>query len=404
MRHSQAFTRLEEPEVVLSWAAGVVRDWGNGKNGSDGSGWEYTFCWPGGQERKSGVQEERRPEVNEHQLIGDRIRSRRRKSGLTQADLAKKLGVGPAIVGHWETGRCGLPEDRVAALEKILGRGIASRGLQGDGRDNELSLDTAGLEMDPAKNEEYRQLLLSLVPADGESIGNRALREKLRGKIESRGGDLSDKDYWAIRRSLIDEAKIEQGRGRGGSVHRMVQAGKAAPLPRAESKLYEPFLKALENGYAPENNITRFVSEITAGQGRRPTGGKWTRPDITLIAVRTFSFVPGKRLEVVTFEVKPDQDVAFDGVYEAIAHSAFAHLAFLAVHVSGVKKDPDERILQECKRFGIGYITFTDPENYDTFETVINPSFEDPDPYAVDKFISNQISSANRDRLREFLR
>jgi hypothetical protein len=30
----------------------------------------------------------------------------------------------------------------------------------------------------------------------------------------------------------------------------------------------------------------------------------WSRPDIVSIEVRTFEFVPGKHLEIVTFEVK----------------------------------------------------------------------------------------------------
>jgi uncharacterized protein (DUF736 family) len=260
------------------------------------------------------------------------------------------------------------------------------------------------VELDPGRKREYQRLLLSLLPKDGESIGNGTLREQLRRQIEDDGGDLTDQDYWVIRNSLIDEGRIEQGRGRGGSVHRLVDPGKQAPAPKAECRLYEPFLEAIKKGYAPEYRISRSVMEITAAQGRRMTGGKWTRPDITLIAVRTFSFVPGKRLEVVTFEVKPDQDLAFDGVFEATAHSAFAHLAFLAVKVSGGKKAPDERILQECKRLGIGYITFTDAGDYDTFEVVNSPSHREPDPYEVDKFITTQISTSKQNELRELLR
>jgi hypothetical protein len=78
--------------------------------------------------------------------------------------------------------------------------------------------------------------------------------------------------------------------------------------------------------------------------------------DITLVGVRAFAFVPGKRLEVITFEVKPNLDQALDGVFEALAHSAFAYFAFLAVNISGYPEEdklPDDSLFDECKRLGI---------------------------------------------------
>jgi hypothetical protein len=37
----------------------------------------------------------------------------------------------------------------------------------------------------------------------------------------SSANELTDEDYWLLRDSLIDEGLLEQGRGRGGSVHRV---------------------------------------------------------------------------------------------------------------------------------------------------------------------------------------
>jgi hypothetical protein len=260
--------------------------------------------------------------------------------------------------------------------------------------------------MDPSKKRDYQQLLLSLVPAVGESIGNANLRDQVREKIRAQGDDLSDQEYWLLRNTLIEEGVLEQGRGRGGSVHRLEEAVAEAPPSRAESALYEPFLKAVTEGYAPANRIKRYVAEITAAQGRRMTVGKWTRPDITLLAVRGFSFIPGKRLEIITFEVKPNLDQALDGVFEALAHSAFAHLAFLAVDISSYGEDepPDDRVYQECKRLGIGYITFKDPADYNTFDIEISAAVKEPDPYEADKFITTQISADKQNDLRELLR
>src|SRR5947209_11855064 len=76
--------------------------------------------------------------------------------------------------------------------------------------------------MEACKRKEYREILLSLVPKSGESIGNVSLREELQTKIRDFGDDPTDEDYWFLRDSLIDEGLLEQGRGRGGSVHRVL--------------------------------------------------------------------------------------------------------------------------------------------------------------------------------------
>jgi len=183
----------------------------------------------------------------------------------------------------------------------------------------------------------------------------------------------------------------------------------AAPEVAAvrEAELYEPFQLAIVKGYTKDNRIKRFISEVTAQQGRRVTGGKWTRPDLTLVAVRTYTFTPGKRLEVITFEVKPDLDSALEGVYEALAHSAFAHRSYLAVDIREFKgpdaEIPDDRIVQECTRHGIGYIAFTEVSDYDTYEVVCTAKLNEPDPYEVDNFVRTQISPAKQEEIREFL-
>lgn len=268
--------------------------------------------------------------------------------------------------------------------------------------------------MEAARRAEYSQLLLSLVP-DGKSVGNFTLRDQLRKMVQVKGDELTDQDYWLLRDGLIDEGQVEQGRGRGGSVHRVTpevkpepDATAAAPIIRqAEATLYDPFQNAIRSGYAPANRIKRFILETTAAQGRRMTGGKWTRPDVTLIAVRTYSFTPGKRLEIITFEVKPSLDTALEGVFEALAHSAFAHRSFLAVNIpdyEDLDELPDDRIMQECNRLGIGYVVFSDPADYDTFDILSSARLNEPDPYEVDNFVNTQISPAGQEELREWLR
>lgn len=265
----------------------------------------------------------------------------------------------------------------------------------------------------PEKGSEYSKTLLDLIPTSGENIGNWKLREQLRNAIATVGDELTEQEYWSLRDDLIDQGVIQTGRGKGGSVHRVaVEAATPAAVEmpattaKAEAQLYEPFQKAITSGYVKDNRIKRFVSEITAQQGRRATGGKWSRPDFTLIAVRTYSFTPGKRLEVITFEIKPSVETAFEGIYEALAHQLPAHRSYLAACTGGYADDdeiPDQRIVQECSRLGIGYMTFSDPSDYDTYVIVNTAKLNERDPYDVDQFITTQITAENQAELREWL-
>ncbi len=332
--------------------------------------------------------------------------------------LQKKKGGVPGSLGQEECALVSLADATGVPLDIAAGRWAEGR--------TQI--------MDTAKKLEYRKLLLSLVPDSGENIGNVSLREELQQRARASADELTDEDYWSLRDALIDEGVLEQGRGRGGSVHR-VRMLEAAPISvagaaagekmsavavavpaevlaevvelKSEADLYEPFHHAIVDGYTKDNRIKRFISEVTAQQGRRITGGKWTRPDITLIAVRAYTFTPGKRVEVITFEVKPDIDGALEGVYEALAHSAFAHRSYLAVDIREFKgredEIPHERIVHECTRHGVGYIAFTDVSDYATYDVVCSAKLNEPDPYDVDNFVKTQISQAKQEEIREFL-
>ena len=63
-------------------------------------------------------------------------------------------------------------------------------------------------------------LILSLAPEDGSSIGNGAMMALLRERVP----DLADDDYVAARDALVDDGLLARGRGRGGSIMRVVDA------------------------------------------------------------------------------------------------------------------------------------------------------------------------------------
>jgi len=275
--------------------------------------------------------------------------------------------------------------------------------------------------MDLHRRDEYKQRLYELSPDDGKTIGNAALRESLRSAFPD--GDIKEEDYWDLRNSLISESKFEKGRGRGGTVRRVltvagpttatealqmaIQPGPDSVLgSMAEAPLYEPFQKVIQSEYVLDNDLKPWVCEVTAFQGRKNTGGLWTRPDVTLIAIQTFVYVPDKVFDVITFEIKPNIETAIEGVYETAAHSAFAHRSYLAFPESKeYDKSPlYDRIVDECERFGLGLILFEDVANWDTYSFEVHAERKNPDPQAVNDFIKGQISEKSREEIQRWFR
>ncbi|MEO8658953.1 MAG: hypothetical protein ABI693_10810 [Bryobacteraceae bacterium] len=188
----------------------------------------------------------------------------------------------------------------------------------------------------------------------------------------------------------------------GDVVAGMPVAVAAVQVVVAETSPYEPFQKCVQTGYVPDNFLKPWICEITAFQGRRNTGGPWTRPDVTLIAIQTFAYVPNKLFEVITFEIKPNLETAMEGVYECAAHSAFAHRSYLALPDSDEYEDNPlyDRIAVECERFGLGLIVFEKVENWDTYTFHVTAKRNNPDPRAVNDFIKGQISEKSREEIQ----
>ena len=162
----------------------------------------------------------------------------------------------------------------------------------------------------PAQAIPLQETLFGLVPRDGSSIGNGKLRQQLSDKAARElHVDLDLDDYWKLRDALLRAGRIEKGRGKGGAVSRVasdvIELGpaesavadeqperEAEEVITAEQGLYEPLLKTIRTAYAPDYEISEFVCEQTANQGRRRTGGRWTRPDISLVSGNCLPSLP----------------------------------------------------------------------------------------------------------------
>jgi hypothetical protein len=264
------------------------------------------------------------------------------------------------------------------------------------------------LSQEPSTDDEiadFEKRLLDKVPKT-ESIGNVTLLGEL---------GWSESTYWRIRDRLIDAGRLTKGRGRGGSVRRVVVAPPVAHVPTVSSAprtneidLYEPILATLKSHWVKDNRIRDFVAEITAHQGRRETGGKWSRPDITLASYNTYPFVPGKHFDVYTFEVKTSDQLDVTAVYEALAHQRAAHYSYVFIAAPDDRFEAIEATLDavrtEADEHGVGLVAMSNPSDYDTWEFLVDPVRADPDPADLNDFLAAQTTTGFKDQIVHWCR
>ena len=253
--------------------------------------------------------------------------------------------------------------------------------------------------------------LLAKVPAEG-TIGNKSLRSQL----ETEGWD--EQRYWSTRNGLIEKGVLEKGGGQGGSVRRAAQTVAAAkPLttpstgkPLRELDLHGPMLKVIQTDWSQDHEFRPGETFAWKSAGKK-TQGKWTCPDITLIGRKRFAYYPETVYEFVTFEIKPSDDFNVNAVYEALAHRRSATRSYVLLHLPDYKADsktnPEEpdsplgTMVAEATRQGVGLIVATEPEDYNTWATLVDAPRQQPDPAAVSEYLALQIRQTRQKDLQQ---
>lgn len=231
--------------------------------------------------------------------------------------------------------------------------------------------------------------LLAGVPHDGSAVGNVSLRKALGWSFDR---------YFAVRDSLVDADLLALGKGKGGSVRRVVIDPDPPTVFAHELDLYPPLRRVIEQEWARARRTTPIAVAVTGTLGRADTGGIWTRPDITCVARRTFTYVPGTHLDVTTFEVKRVDALDVRAVFEAVAHRRAATEVYVLVYTPFGSTDDDFRDVSEvAAAHGVGFITADDPSAFDTWDERVSPERVPTDPAVLDDFIRRQLPAADRD-------
>jgi hypothetical protein len=259
-------------------------------------------------------------------------------------------------------------------------------------------------------NEEEQQLF-DRVPADGGYITNPEL-QRLLGWERDR--------YWNVRNALIDRGFLAVARGRGGLVCRVQQAaaapqdGESVPVQEAvqpqirEEDLYQPLVAVLNDEWAREKRLERWIVHTTARQGRRETGGRWSRPDLVVVTQSTYPYIPGRHFDVITFEVKPSDAIDITAVYEALAHLRAATKAYVLLHVPDADTDrlgdTLSEVCTEAKKHGVGVLVVNQPGDFAGWEEMVEPVRQEPEPRRLNDFLATQFEAGQLETLLRWFR
>ena len=168
------------------------------------------------------------------------------------------------------------------------------------------------------KDEEGVRAFYQEIPSGGgreNTIGPVVLREKL---------GIEKPEFERRKKTLQDYGLIATVQG--GGIYR---------LPRddgSEISYYKPIRRELELYWAEQPKREyhlrqRFLRVLDTHHGGARPDGRWARPDATLIGGKVLPYLPGKFLDVITFEVKLGMPV--EGLYEALAHRRRANFAYV---------------------------------------------------------------------------
>ena len=246
----------------------------------------------------------------------------------------------------------------------------------------------------PSEDEEIVRRVYALVPPDGTSTTQDQIAKA-----------TPDTETPKVARSidiLKAGALVTTGRGGSRTVSRNLHTytGELSLYPHMSAEIKTRWADEWPHDYVEPDRFCE-VLDTHAAKG----GGRWSAPDIALLGGKTLPFLPGKFLDVVTFEVKPRLDIT--GLYEALSHRTHATHAYLVCRHPW-KDDPPNpglvgRIAGEAARTGVGFILAPQPDDYATWEEIAPATRWNPEPEQLHGFVASQDLNALRE-LRKWLR
>jgi hypothetical protein len=286
--------------------------------------------------------------------------------------------------------------------------------------DGRLANKTA-VEM--TSNEESRRLVgkekefFDALPEDGSFITNYSLRLSLRRK------KFTTKDFWDVRKKLLDDGKIQVGMGQGGRTAKAHAYTKALVHEKhfveRESELWQHVTGWLRDNEKKRieqdaSSQSAFAKVFVADTSKQKETGQWSNPDVMLVSILNFECLPQKRdLVVYTYEVKKHTPVNLGdvkNVFEAASHQKGAHYSYLVVEndEEGSNEPPPPELFDTLERFGVGFAWFCKVESDSArrgeyyMRVAMEPELQNPARENVNKYILRFIAALSEREKGDF--
>lgn len=255
-----------------------------------------------------------------------------------------------------------------------------------------------GKDLGRKDEEDVRKFYRMIPPAGGRnnSIGP----EKLRASLGIKKGEFDR------RRDILQKHELI-GIVQGGGIYRIDRGDDY----KKEADYYKPLMRELWLNWAEQRGREyhlrqRFVRVLDTSQGGRAAHGRWTRPDITLLGGKVLPYLPGKFLDVITFEVKLGMPI--DGLYEALAHRRRANFAYVVCIWPERDNPPDPKeqatMVAEATRQGVGVILVRQEDDFELWDELVEPVRHEPDPQHLHDFLEDHCKADALTDLRKWLR
>jgi adenine-specific DNA-methyltransferase len=223
--------------------------------------------------------------------------------------------------------------------------------------------------MEPVLQTALTELLLNLVPEDGSPVGNQTLCRRFLQDARSAGYTASEETFAQLRDVLLQDGRLEKGRGRGGSVRRAgpqqglgleVQPVPAPSRPAAARRKPTP----REESGSPANILSY-----------RHRDTRKNNPEVGVVTPATDPAVPPTRWR---YDPHLDPELGFD-----IGRSAIENLIDNAL-ASG-EGEAMRGALEELKRLQSPYLNWAGKAERTSFEvdTVSLHVHERIDPMSI---------------------
>ena len=262
------------------------------------------------------------------------------------------------------------------------------------------------------------KIIKALTLANGHLIRNNLVK-----KLDLQFSGDGYKNYKDAEQDLVDEKRIERRPGRGGGIYLLQEDDSqsqtdhessdstAEESPSGERGHYKPVLQQIKKHWTEEQSVKHVYGAVTASQGARKTGGRWSRPDITLCTVSEWIFSSRPEGEVRTIEVKLfDDKLDIIGVYEALAHKSRSHYSYLMIvdfpeeELNSDQKQDFDKIMVAAASHGIGIITVPNSNDWSTWEFILEPTRSDADHQEINQFLLDQFPKCERNKFKKKIR